>query len=587
MSFAIPRNVPNLNSGQRAQEDRYWNAKYSSSSASEDFLIPTYKDKPYGSENINVGQRKKKKRLNSVVLILLGAAIFGMLWFTYNSNDRKDYDKLVSSEQRQKAIKDVFKRSWDGYEKYAWGYDVYKPISKTGENMGPKPLGWVIVDSLDTLAIMGLNSRLKKARSWVKNVLDYDMDYEVNTFETSIRMLGGLLSTYALTNDKLYLNKAKDLGDRITGAFNSESGIPFASVNLHTGRGIRSHTDRGASSTAEAATVQLEFKYLSHLTGEKKYWDISEKVLSVMDSNHPEGGLVPIYIQPDTGKFQGDLIRLGSRGDSYYEYLIKQYVQTNNQEPIYKEMYNEAVAGIKKYLLKQSEPNKLAFIAELEDGIDGPFSPKMDHLVCFIGGMLALGATDGHPVHVARRTHWTTLEENDLQLAMELTRTCYEMYAKTPTGLAPEIAFFNTKEDNNQDFRIKAMDAHNLQRPETVESLFVLWRLTKNPIYREWGWEIFKAFEKHTRIEGDAGYSSLESVKEVPPKFRDNMESFWLSETLKYLYLLFDDSEEELLPLHKYVFSTEAHPFPRFNSEFSTGWTRQPPTEAIDNDGFE
>ncbi|CAN6674527.1 endoplasmic reticulum mannosyl-oligosaccharide 1,2-alpha-mannosidase [Trichomonascus vanleenenianus] len=554
MSFSVPRNVPSLD--KRAQD-------------------ALYKDKPFG-HNYRQGVSSAGKQRRRTGLIL-SALFIAVLYFVYQFGrghklSTKESSEAVSWPERQDAVRDAFKRSWTGYKKYAWGMDEYKPISKWGRNMGPKPLGWIIVDSLDTMKIMGLDHEFKEARNWVAKELDYDMDYEVNTFETSIRMLGGLLSAYYLSGDKMFLEKATDLGERLSGAFDSKSGIPYASVNLHTGRGKPSHTDQGASSTAEAATVQLEFKYLAHLTGKEEYWTMAERVFEVIDSNKVPHGLVPIYINPELGRFQGSIIRLGSRGDSYYEYLIKQYIQTG--EPVYKEMYDEAVEGIKDRLLDYSVPGKLTYIAELNHGINGPLSPKMDHLVCFAGGMLALGATRGHELSKARKMQWTTSQEADFQLGREIARTCYEMYARTPTGLAAEIVFFNTDKDVSEDFRIKTFDAHNLQRPETVESLFVLWRLTHNPIYREWGWKIFEAFEKYTKLEGDAGYTSLDNVKEVPPPKRDNMESFWLSETLKYLYLLFDD-DEDVLPLTEVVFNTEAHPFPVLKeTKFSTGWSR-------------
>lgn len=201
--------------------------------------------------------------------------------------------------------------------------------------MSPKGLGWIIVDALDTLMIMNLTSRLSHAREWISTSLDYEQDYNVNTFETTIRMLGGLLSAHYLSNtfpdmasiadddvgapgEDLYLEKAADLADRILGAFDSKSGIPFASLNLKSLQGVPSHVDGGASSTAEAASLQLEFKYLAMLTGEKNYWERAEKVMKIIDDNGMEDGLVPIFIYPDDGKFRGKNIRLGSRGDSYY-----------------------------------------------------------------------------------------------------------------------------------------------------------------------------------------------------------------------------------------------------------------------------
>ena len=104
-------------------------------------------------------------------------------------------------------------------------------------------------------------------------------------------------------------------------------------------------------------------------------------------------------------------------------------------------------------------------------------------------------------------------------------------------------------------------DAHNLLRPETMESLFVLWRVTGKPHFQEWAWAIFRAFQLHTRVEG-GGYANLDSCLQVPPPKRDKMESFWLAETLKYLYLTLDDSNPQLMSLDEYVFNTEAHPLP-------------------------
>lgn len=219
------------------------------------------------------------------------------------------------------------------------GFDEYYPISKSGKNMIEGGMGWIIVDALDTMMIMNLTSRVQHARNWIHTSLRYNQDHDVSTFETTIRMLGGLLSAHYLSTkypdlapisdddagapgEDLYIEKATDLADRLMGAFESKSGIPYASVNLNTSTGIPSHMDGGASSTAEATSVQLEFKYLAKLTGEAEYWRRVEKVMQVVDDQEMEDGLLPIYIHPDTGKFRGQNIRLGSRGDSYYGRLI-------------------------------------------------------------------------------------------------------------------------------------------------------------------------------------------------------------------------------------------------------------------------
>lgn len=497
--------------------------------------------------------------------------------------------------------------------------------------MTPKGMGWIIVDALDTLMIMNLTSRLSHAREWISTSLDYDQDHNVNTFETTIRMLGGLLSAHYLSTtfpdmapvadsahgtpgEDLYLEKAADLADRILGAFDSDSGVPYASINLKDIKGVPSHVDGGASSTAEAASLQLELKYIAMLTGEKNYWERAERVIQVIDDNGMEDGLLPIFIYPGTGHFRGSIIRLGSRGDSYYgmiltgehrlyatdmglEYLIKQYLQTSKQEPIYLELWNQALAGIQKHLVTYTAHSHFTIIGERPNGLESPLSPKMDHLVCFMPGTIALAATNGLTVEQAKKLGgWGQKEDDEMKLAVELTKTCWGMYKVMATGLAPEISFFEIEDpphmqadgilasaeiENGEDapwrtdYTIKHQDSHNLQRPETVESLFYMWRITGDEIYREWGWEIFSSFVKYTTTEDGTGFISLSNANEIPPKTRDNMESFWLAETLKYLYLLF--SPVDLLPLDSIVINTEAHILPRFELTrgLKTGWKRR------------
>jgi len=230
------------------------------------------------------------------------------------------------------------------------------------------------------------------------------------------------------------------------------------------------------------------------------------------------------------------------------EYLIKQYLQTS--EPIYLQMWEEALEGIQKHLIIPTKDAKLNIVAELPNGVGGSLSPKMDHLVCFLPGSIALGATEGLTETQARRLpSWSTEKAQQMELARELTKTCWTMHKVTKTGIAPEIVWYQADDASLQprqtkpsslsrssnsealwekDSNIKPLDAHNLQRPETVESLFFMWRITKDPIYREWGWEIFKAFQEYSTVELGEGYTSLDDVNKIPPPRRDNMESFWL-----------------------------------------------------------
>ncbi|KAJ1954531.1 hypothetical protein GGI12_005770 [Dipsacomyces acuminosporus] len=184
----------------------------------------------------------------------------------------------------------------------------------------------------------------------------------------------------------------------------------------------------------------------------------------------------------------------------------------------------------------------------------------MEHLACFYPGLLALGS------HVLGRPQ-------DLALAKELARTCYLSYKLSPTGLGPELLEFplNAGAPSQDDAQragqqMSEMDKYGFRgansvyylRPETVESIFVLYRVTGDPMYQDWGWEIFTAIEKYTRTPyGYAAYANVYNTT-ILGNQRDVMESFFLAETLKYLYLLF--SPTDTISLDEYVFNTEAHP---------------------------
>ncbi|XP_024538904.1 mannosyl-oligosaccharide 1,2-alpha-mannosidase MNS3 isoform X1 [Selaginella moellendorffii] len=515
--------------------------------------------------------------------------------------ERNSPEELVWIK-RQAAVVDAFKHAWNGYKQFALGFDELQPVSRRGIN-GLGGIGATAIDALDTAMIMGLDDVVEEAGGWIEKELANRFSHQgqVNLFETTIRVLGGLLSAYHLSGGdtsvpgidgskngvalspgpkpEVYLKLAKDLGDRLMAAFEtSPSAIPFSDVVLSARSAHPAAGERGASSTSEVTTLQLEFWYLSKVTGDPKYGKAAMRVFEHIKGLPKLEGLVPIYMNPHSGTFQGNNIRLGSRGDSYYEYLLKVWIQQggvgDGQDVQYlRGMYDEAMAGVKHLLVAKSVPNGLTFVGELPSGRNEDFSPKMDHLVCFLAGNLALGATRGFPEKDAKESGFLSEKDvQDLALAKELARTCYEMYNVTITGLAPEIAYFRTEGDHTEgmdggkpdaqykeDIIIKPLDRHNLLRPETVESLFVLYRITGDSMYREWGWKIFQAFEAHTKIS-TGGYSSIDDVTVANSYKRDKMETFFLGETLKYLFLLF--GEDDVLPLSYFVFNTEAHPLP-------------------------
>ncbi|KPI45935.1 Mannosyl-oligosaccharide 1,2-alpha-mannosidase [Cyphellophora attinorum] len=655
--------------------------------------LPMYKDKPHYPPS-----RRKKMYQRRGPQVAIALLLLSFLYYTgYLPSGRSPrpphthhhYHHGTPSKDpalwaaRADEVRSVFKTTWAGYEKYAWGLDEYHPISKSGRNMVEGGMGWIIVDALDTAILMNLTTEVSRAREWIRTSLHYTADHDVNTFETTIRMLGGLLSAHWLSTtyphlapqtdddvlqpgEDLYIEKATHLADRLLGAFDTPSGIPLASINLNTSLGIPAGD--GLSSTAEAATLQLEFKHLSKITGESVYWETSEKVIKVIDDLQPEGGLVPIFMSPQTGTFRGQNIRLGSRGDSYYEYLLKQWLQFRGSEPVYREMWDEVLDGIKRYLVTWTKHGNMTIIGERQNGLNHELTPKMDHLVAFMPGTIALGLTNGTTVEEAKQKGmWTRHQEADLAFAKELMKSFWAMYKGTATGLAPEIAYFhvdspprqwsfeegwtlpqsNTDDfddvaestsssattstsahdhdhdhDTNshpwkQDLDLHTQDLHNLLRPETVESLFYMYHITQDPIYREWGYEMFQSFVEHAAVRDDItgevyAYASLDTVDSLDSNGkirdrdrRDNMESFWPAETLKYFFLLFSElggegvaaassgsvvsgkaSSSNVMPfrLEDVVFNTEAHPLPRFDISTSTiwktGWQRKPRTAS-------
>ncbi len=395
----------------------------------------------------------------------------------------------------------------------------------------------------------------EEARKWVLESLNFNVDRFNNLFEITIRVLGGLISAYHLSGDKMFLDKAYDLGNRSLIAFNTQSHIPFSDINLER-RLAKSPYWTTDSSISEVATLQLEFKELSYLTGDSRFKEAVTKVSKAIHDLHKPDGLVPIYISTTSGKFIGHTITLGARGDSYYEYLLKQWIQTGasldkNHENFYLlEDWLESVKGVREKLLKKTKPGNLSFIGEL---LGGSFSPKMDHLVCFYPGNLALGAE-----FLKNSPEYKAEHDMLMQMAVDLTETCYQMYARMETGLSPEITHFNYIEGSTEDMYVKDADRHNLLRPETVESLYYMYKITGDTKYQDYGWKIFEAFEKYTKVED--GYTSIDNVRSVSnTRPRDKMESFFLAETLKYFYLLFEEKSGENVDLKKWVINTEAH----------------------------
>lgn len=162
----------------------------------------------------------------ATIVILLSVSIFGWLYFTYNPVEELKRSKSTvkiskphevggmklglplksNHTQRQQAVVMAFNHAWKAYRKYAWGKDELKPVSKTSNQWFK--LGLTLVDSLDTMWLMGLTKQFTAARNWVAKEMNIAQDVDVNLFETTIRVLGGLLSAYHLSEDSVFLEKA-------------------------------------------------------------------------------------------------------------------------------------------------------------------------------------------------------------------------------------------------------------------------------------------------------------------------------------------------------------------------------------------
>ncbi|KAH3746007.1 mannosyl-oligosaccharide 1,2-alpha-mannosidase [Pelomyxa schiedti] len=459
-------------------------------------------------------------------------------------NERKAIIK-----ERRDAIRQAMIYAWGGYTKYAWGKDDLRPVAREGNDW--LHLGLTMVDALDTLFIMELYDEFQKARDWVADSLNFQQHVDVSIFETTIRTVGGLLSAYDLSKDKMFLEKAHTLARILLHGFETPTGIPKTTINLGTAVATNPSWSGGCSILSEVGTVQLEFTYLARHVNDP---ELEEKALQVIDqlvAATKNKGLYPVYIHPSTGQFSSSVVSLGALGDSFYEYLMKMWLLfggPGTEGAKYREYYDEAMKSVVEHLVKVSSPSKLTYLSEYDNN---HAVPKMDELACFAGAMFAMGASRYNSTQHPNRD-----SELHMHLAKEITRTCYEMWTRMPSGLAPEFVNFV----DGSDFVAGAK--HFLLRPETLESMFILWRLTHDPIYQDWGWDLWLAIDKHCKCAG-GGYSGILNV--VDGKFvkDDSQPSYFLAETLKYLYLLY--SPDDLIPLDKYVFNTEAHPLSIFN----------------------
>lgn len=410
-----------------------------------------------------------------------------------------------------------FQHAWKGYKRYAWGHDELTPLSKSYHDWYGTSLLMTPVDALDTMLLMGLNDDANQARELIDRQLSFDQDIYVKNFEITIRLLGGLLSSYQLTGDKRLLELADDLGTRLLPAFNSPTGMPYVYVNLKTG------ATRGAESNpAEIGTLLLEFGTLSKLTGKPVYYDKAKRALVEVYDRRSAIGLVGSTINVETGKWIDTTSHISGGIDSYYEYVLKCSILFGDKDC--ERMWQTSIAALNKYVADPA-PGGLWY-AQVDMNTGKRISTHYGALDAFFPAVLALSG--------------------DLQRAEQLQDSSYKMW--TTFGIEPEEIDYSTMKITSPGYQL---------RPEIIESTYYLYYFTGQSRYLDMGKTFADSLEKYSKTK--AGFAALLNV-ETKQK-RDAMESFFLAETLKYLYLLY--APKSTLDLKSVVFNTEAHPLQR------------------------
>jgi mannosyl-oligosaccharide alpha-1,2-mannosidase len=470
---------------------------------------------------------------------------------------------VEKSASRREAVKEAFQRCWGSYRYLAWMQDELAPVSGSSRNTFG---GWgaTLVDSLDTLWIMDMKQEFVEA---VDAAIDIDFgpkgSEEVNIFETIIRYLGGFIAAYDVSGcqDSRLLQKAIEVGDMAYATFDTPNRMPVTRWSPRKAVDGQEQLPAESGIIAEMASASIEFTRLSQLTGDMRYFDAISRVSNVLDDQQDRTklpGMWPVGVNvraPDlTG---GTQFSLGAMSDSAYEYLPKMYQLLAGVGEVaaqYRRMYMYAMdTVIGRSLFRPMVEDKADILITSSVWSDGRKDSSAQHLVCFAGGMLGLGGR---------------LTENDTHVdtGRKLTDGCIWTYKHAPIGIMPEIFSMPTCPDLSEcDYTrkpgsspfSKVDDARYILRPEAIESVLYMYRITGDSTYQDQAWEMFEAIENSTATQ--YGNAAIRDVTGTPPLLDDSMESFWMAETLKYFYLIF--SEPDTISLDDWVFNTEAHPF--------------------------
>ncbi|XP_052093110.1 ER degradation-enhancing alpha-mannosidase-like protein 3 [Mytilus californianus] len=449
---------------------------------------------------------------------------------------------LSEKRELKLKLKEMFFHAYNSYMDNAYPADELMPLSCKGRYRGSQPnrgdiddsLGnftLTLIDTLDTLAVLGEVKEFDKAVKLVVSQVTFDTDVVVSVFETNIRVLGGLLGGHVLASslkkrrkgmewytDELLL-MAKDIGYRLLPAFNTSTGIPYPRVNLR--HGIRDMINKYKDTcTACAGTMVLEFAALSRLTGESIFEEKAHKAMDYLwEQRHRSSDLVGTVINIHNGDWVRRESGVGAGIDSYYEYVLKAYILLGDDE--YLDRFNKHYSAVMKYI--SQGPLLVDVHMHKPEALSRHF---MDSLLAFWPGLQVL--------------------KGDIRPAIQTHQMLYQVMQKhnfLPEGFT-------------SDFRVH-WGNHPL-RPELIESTYFLYKATGDNHYLEVGKKMMENLDAHARVP--CGFAAIKDV--TSGAHEDQLDSYVFAETFKYLYLLFAEKSDLIINVDDYLFTTEAHLLP-------------------------
>jgi mannosyl-oligosaccharide alpha-1,2-mannosidase len=395
--------------------------------------------------------------------------------------------------------------AWRNNVERAFGHDQIKPMSGTAEEFllpnGPG-LGLSIVEALDTLYVMGLDAELEEGVRWIESNLHFDIDGEVQVFETNIRMVGGLLAGWLATKNRRLLDLAHDLAKRLLPAFTkSPTGMPYRFVNLRTGA-VRDP----ASYPAEIGTYISEFGTLSRAVGDTHYYDAAKKAAKACFDRRSAIDLVADNIDIETGKWLSRRASIGPPSDSYFEYLYGGWRLFG--DPDFKNWYDVHAKAIASHQIEILDDRLWFTQVDFETG--ARLDRHQSELAAFYAGLLA--------------------KAGDMEHARAYLNSWADVQARL--GVLPEGFDYGT---------FQATRPTNELRPEFVDSCLALFVHSGDERWQE----IARIHYENMKATSRApyGYTIIDDITTKPMRQGDACPGYWWAEQMKYYYLLFSNTD--------------------------------------------